>query len=135
MAITYYSANKLLDYNIGGSTYSLPTNWWIGLSTTAIAIDGSGATEPSGNGYARQQVPNSKSYWRYAALGVLQNSQPITFPESVASWGTITHIFLADAATNGNIWYYDALTQSRQVQSLTTVYFVADSFIIQMTNS
>ena len=135
MAITYYSANKILDRNFGITAYSPPATMYFGLSTTTIQIDGTGATEPSGGNYARVGVTNDKTTWGTASNGALTNSIAVTFPESSASWGTITHVFISDASTSGNIWWFDALSPSRQVQSSTTVLFAIGSITVQMNNS
>ena len=135
MAITYYSANKILDRNFGITAYSPPATMYFGLSTTTIQIDGTGATEPSDGNYARVGITNDKTSWGTASNGALTNSVAVTFPESTASWGTITHVFISDASSGGNIWWFDTLSPSRQVQSSTTVLFVIGSITVQMNNS
>lgn len=135
MAITYTSANAALDKFFGATNFTSPATLYVGLSTTAISIDGTGATEPSGGAYARVAVTNNKTNWATAANGSLSNLTAITFPESTASWGTITHVFISDASTGGSIWFYDALTFSRIVQSATTVQFSVGALTAQMTNS
>ena len=95
---------------------ALPTNYYIGLSTSAPTISGSGVTEPSIDaGYARVRLtslsePND---------GVVTNSQAINFNESTASWGTITHFVIFDSATAGNLLMYGALSTPRSVETAT----------------
>lgn len=95
---------------------ALPTNYYIGLSTSAPAISGSGVTEPSIDaGYARVRLtslsePNN---------GVVTNSQAINFNESTASWGTITHFVIFDSATGGNLLMYGTLSTPRSVETAT----------------
>lgn len=133
--ITYTSSNKIIDYNFGGTTYTVPTTLYFGLSTTAINIDGTGATEPSGGSYARVALTNNKTNWSVASNGIITNSTAITFPTSTASWGTITYVAIWDALTVGNIWWYDALTPSRSVASSTTVLFAIGAVTVQMNNT
>jgi len=135
MAITYYSANRVLDFNFGGTSYSQPTNYYFGLSTTTINIDSSGATEPSGGSYARVALTNNKTNWGNASNAALTNSTAVQFTESTASWGTITYVFLSDSLTLGNIWWFDALSPARTVASATTVLFAIGAITVQMTNS
>lgn len=135
MAITYYSANRILDRNFGGTAYSPPATMYFGLSTTTIQIDGTGATEPSGGSYARVAFTNDKTNWGTAVNASLTNSAAVTFPESTASWGTITHVFISDASSGGNIWFFDALSPARSVASATTVLFAIGAITAQMTNS
>ena len=134
--ITYYSANRVLNLNFGNTSYVVPTPLYFGLSTTSINIDGTGATEPVGGAYARVALANAdKTNWSVSTLGSLVNIGVVQFPESTASWGTITHVFIADALSGGNIWWFDALSPTRLVQSATTVLFAASSITVVMNNT
>lgn len=135
MSITYYSANRILDRNFGSTAYTPPATMYFGLSTTAIVIDGTGATEPSGGSYARASFTNDKTNWGDAADAELINDVAVSFAESSASWGTITHVFIADASSGGNIWWFEALSPSRVVQTATTVQFAIGAITVSMTNS
>lgn len=135
MAITYYSANRVLDKNFGATAYSEPSTYYFGLSTTTIQIDGTGATEPSGGAYARVSLANNKTNWGTASNAALTNSTAVTFPESTTSWGTITYVGMWDASTSGNIWWFDSLSPARTVASSTTVLFAVGSITVQMTNA
>ena len=134
MSITYYASNRNLDYNFGSSAYSVPGTLYMGLSTSVIGNDGTGATEPSGGAYARVTVTNNKTNFGPAATGALTNLTSINFVESTTSWGTITYIFFADAISGGNIWYFQSLSPSKIVQAYTTVVFAASALTISMTN-
>lgn len=135
MSVTYYSANRVLDRNFGSTAYTPPATYYFGLSTTTIQIDGTGATEPSGGAYARVGLVNDKTNWGTAANASLSNLASVTFPESTASWGTITHVGMWDALTAGNLWWFDALSPSRAVASATTVLFAVGAITVQMTNA
>ena len=133
--ITYFSSNRIIDNLFGITSFVVPTTLYFGLSTTAINIDGTGATEPSGGSYARVAFINNKTNWSTAANGIITNSTAITFPTSTASWGTITTVAIWDAATLGNIWWYDTLTPARSVASATTVLFAIGAVTVQMNNT
>lgn len=133
--ITFYSANRVLDFNFGGTSYSQPATYYFGLSTTTINIDGTGATEPSGGAYARVALTNNKTNWGNASNASLTNSTAVQFIESTASWGTITYVGMWDASSSGNIWWFDALSPARTVASATTVLFAISAITVQMTNS
>jgi hypothetical protein len=135
MAITYYSANRILDFNFGATSYSSPVTYYFALSTTTPAIDGTNATEPSGGAYARVALTNNKTNWGNASNASLTNLVAIQFPESTASWGTITNVFISDASSAGNMWWFDALSPSRTIASATTVLFAVGAVTVQMTNS
>lgn len=135
MAITIYASNRNIDYNFGNTSYSPPTTYYFGLSTTAINFNGTGATEPSGGSYARVAFTNNKTNWNNASNGELTNAVVIQFPESTASWGTVTHVFMSDASSAGNIWWYDVLTPSRSIATATTVLFAIGAVTIQLNNT
>ena len=139
MAITTTTANKVLDYLFGSIAFSNLSTMYMGLSTTQIQPDGTGATEPStsGTAYARMPIVNNKTNWGTASAASLSNSTAITFPESTASWGTITHVFLAASATVGaaDIWYFEALSVPKTVQTSTTVQFAIGAITVSMTNA
>jgi hypothetical protein len=133
--ITTYSSNRLLDLNFGSTAYTQPATYYFGLSTTTINFDGTGATEPSGGSYARVAFTNNKTNWGTASSGVLTNAAAITFAESSASFGTITYVAMWDASTVGNIWWFDVLSPSRAVASLTTVIFAIGAVTVTFNNT
>lgn len=109
---------------------ALPTNYYIGLSSTTPTTSGTGVTEPSGGAYARVQMANMSQ----PSNGVITNTAAITFPESTRSWGTLTHYVVYDAATGGNLLFYGALANSRTVDSNTTIAFKVGEFTITLEN-
>ena len=44
--------------------------------------------------------------WDAASAGSISNGSEISFPEATGDWGTVTHFFLADAITGGNLLVY-----------------------------
>jgi hypothetical protein len=136
--ISNYQANRILDRSFGNVTFTVPTTMYLGLSTTTINADGTGITEPSAvNGYARVSITNDKTQWGNASTGTLANIAAFTFPQSSSSWGTITYVFLSDSVTigAGNLLFYDTLSPSRTVASLTTVLFAITAFQVLMNNT
>ena len=97
---------------------AIPTAYYIGLSTTAPTVDGTGVNEPSTDaGYARIQLTSLSE----PADGVVTNTLAINFDESTASWGNITHfvIFDSSAADSGNLLMYGELSTPRSVEAAT----------------
>lgn len=116
MALTYDGANALLTCLCGKSgTYAYSTVY-VGLSTTTPSRDGSGITEPSGNGYARVQLgvgtQSETQKMSTPTYGETANTEIIYFPEATGNWGTCTHFCLFSAATGGTCIAYGALTSS-----------------------
>lgn len=130
---THYQANLNLDYDFGRTSYSPPTTLYLALSTTPIAQDGTGCTEPSSTvGYQRVAVSNDKTKWSTANGSELYNAVDLSFPESTGSWGTITHVAIYDSATGGNVRFYEALPTPRQVQPQTSLMFAQQTLRIKI---
>jgi hypothetical protein len=124
-----YWENKILDHIFGKGSYTPPTIY-VGLSTAEPTDDGSGLSEPSGNGYARVQT--SASDWNAAANGSLDNAGSITFAQASGNWATITHFALFDAATAGNMLAYGQLSQPTSISQSDTARFEAGDLQISL---
>jgi hypothetical protein len=131
MSFTNFTEAELLDHLLGGNTagnvYTPPATVYVGLSTADPTEDGSGIVEPVGNGYARVAVPNTSASWS-AATGTpttKSNTGAISFNPASDSWGTLTHFFIADAPTNGNILLKGALATPKQIGGGDTASFAA----------
>lgn len=114
-----YLENALLDHVFKTSAYTVPTNLYIGLSTADPTDAGSGIAEPSGNGYARV----NHNSWDAASGGAIENTGEITFPQATGSWGTITHFFISDASTGGNMLAHGDLPTSKAITTNDTPRF------------
>jgi len=125
-----YLENKVLDHVTGNSSYSAPTVY-VAASTADPTDDGSGAAEPSGNSYAR--VATSAATWGDAASGSITTVTDIEFPEATGSWGTITHIALYDASTNGNMLAHGALAASQAVSSGEVLRITAGNLTLTLS--
>lgn len=94
---------------------TMPTHYFIGLSTTAPTITGTNVSEPSGSGYARVELTTLSK----PSGGVVTNTAAIDFHESTASWGTVTHFVIYDALTGGNLLQYGQLSTPRSIEPAT----------------
>ena len=109
----------------------LQSKVYLGLSSSAPDVDGSGATEPLASaGYSRVEL-NSLDV---PTNGVITNKSEISFPESSASWGTVTHFVLYDAPVNGNLLMFNVLSQARSVEQATIVMVKAGSLKLTLAN-
>jgi hypothetical protein len=124
-----YWQNRILDHIFGKGSYTPPTIY-VGLSTAEPTDDGSGLSEPSGNGYARVQT--SASDWNAAANGSLDNAGSIIFAQASGNWATITHFALFDAATAGNMLAYGQLSQPTSISQSDTARFEAGDVQISL---
>lgn len=132
MSVTLFQANKILNLCFGSVDYAKNTKLYLGLSTTPIARNGTGHTEPTDSAYKRLSFDNNKNTFTQATDGTLKNKVSLSFQESVGDWGTITHVFISDALTGGNILYYDPLDTPRIVQSASSLVFPVNSITISL---
>ena len=110
-----YLELEILDHIFGKGAYTPPTIY-IGLSSSDPTEDGSGIAQPAGGSYARKVT--AASDWAVASAGATSNAAIITFVESTATWGAaLTHFFLSDALTSGNMLGYGTLTTPRTVNA------------------
>ena len=87
-----------------------PTAWHIALYTGA-PDDTGGGTEVSGGGYGRQAVTFTISG------NTASNNAAIEWDTATASFGTVTHVGVFDAASGGNLIAYAALTTSKTIDT------------------
>lgn len=129
-----YLRNSVLNFVFGDVLFDSPANLYLGLSTTPIADDGTGETEPTVGGYARQLIANNKTTWSTAtgADNFVTNAAEITFPESTESWGTLTHFFISDSLTGGNTLISGALTTPKLIEIGDTARFPVGSIRIEL---
>jgi hypothetical protein len=115
MPVSTYLANKLLEHQVGKTSYTMPTVY-VALSSTTPAVGGTGVTEPSGGAYAR--VATSGATWGTAASGAITNAAAVTFPAATADWASgsnLTYGVLYDASTAGNMLGYGVLSTQKNV--------------------
>jgi hypothetical protein len=134
MSLTYTQANTILDEYFGKITPTIPTTYYMGVSTTQIQNDGTGKSEPTDVAYARVPVGNTKVSFSNATNGVVTNLVEFEFPESQVSWGIITTFFLADALTGGSIKVFGQLTNSRTVETGTILVLEPNALQINLEN-
>jgi hypothetical protein len=124
-------ANNVLDVLFGGASTIAPSTWYVGLSTTTPANDGTGVTEPSGNGYARVGVTKNSTSFPAASSRQISNGTTITFPTASGSgWGTVTHFVLYSASSGGTFLGWGALASAQTVASGATPDFPVGSLVI-----
>lgn len=112
-----YLEDELLDHVFGCNSrnWTPPTNIYVALSTADPLDGGTGLAEPSGGAYARMST--AAADWSVSSGGAVSNVNTITFPQATASWGTITHIALFDAASVGNMLAHADLNISKTIDN------------------
>ena len=131
---TNYTESAILNSVFGktsdfGALASAPT-LYVGLSTSDPGEAGSLTGEPTigSAGYARKAT--SASDWTASSGGsAIENAGTLAFPESSGAWAagaSLTHFFLADAASAGNVLFKASLTTARTVSATgVTLSFAA----------
>lgn len=109
MAKSTYLKNKLLDHELGTTTWTKPTVF-LSLHTAQPDPTGTPSNEVTGGSYARQAIAFSA-----ASGGSTSNSGNVSFSSMPAC--TITHWGLYDASTAGNLLMYGTLAASKVVNS------------------
>ena len=119
-AATTYLENKLLSFLFKNNAGSLSTpgdSIYVGLATAVSDAEAGSLTEATFGSYARQQV--TAANWTLTASSADQqtitNAANIEFPASTGTSNTITHAFLVDAASSGNILFVGALDASKTI--------------------
>jgi hypothetical protein len=140
-AMSDYLENKLVDQLFRAQAAAGTATLYVGLYTAAPSDPNTTGTEVSGGSYARVAVTSSLANWagtQAAAStvassgtgGQTSNNNAITFPTPSATWGTVTHFAIYDAATTGNELFWGALTISKTINNGDTVSFPAGSLAI-----
>lgn len=117
-----------------GTTFpTVPANTYVGLATAAPS-DSSFGTEAAYQNYARQPIVSSGSGWTSGAAGTgsISNAAAINFPAAGATGvpATVTHFFIADAVSAGNMLMWAALGASKTVNNGDVVQFAIGALVL-----
>jgi len=126
MSFSNYLEDAVLNHVFGGSAYSAPSTLHIALFTVAPGEDGTGGTEVSGGGYARQTGTFTVS------SGTASNSSAIEYSTATANYGTVVAMGIYDSATSGNLLAYGTLTTSKVVSTGDVLRFNASAIDITL---
>lgn len=121
-AATTYLENKLLAYifkNDSGTFSSPGDSIYVGLATAVSDAEAGTLTEANFGAYARQQV--TAANWTLASSSTdtqtVTNANNIEYSASTGTNNTVTHAFIADAASSGNILFVGALDASKTIET------------------
>ena len=132
-SLSDYAENKATDLFLRGQAFTAPATLYFGLSTAACS-DSSVGTEVTGGSYARVSLTANLTNWSGTQSagstaassgtgGVSSNNVAVNYTTPSAGWGTVTHWFIADASSGGNILFCAALTASKTINSGDSVSF------------
>lgn len=142
-ALSDYLENKIVDHILRATPFTAPATVYVGLLTAAPSDTG-GGTEVTGGSYARVAVTSATTAWNgthgtttgasSGTDGTIENAATITFPTPSASWGTVTHWGVYDAATGGNLLFQAPLTVAKTINIGDAVSFAAGALSLQIDN-
>jgi hypothetical protein len=108
-AKTAYLEKKLLDQVLLGETFTPPATVYLALFTADPGRTGSLTNEISDPAYARQPISFTAAADDDESGSYCENAYDIEFAQATVDWGTVTHVMIMDAETDGNGLYYGAL--------------------------
>ena len=106
--LTNYLEDKIMNHVFGSTTFTKPTNYYVGL-LTATPSDSATGTEVSGGSYARQVCAFTITG---SGIAEAKNTSAITFPTATADWGIVGWVGVYDALSSGNLVAYQNLQKS-----------------------
>jgi hypothetical protein len=127
-AASDFLENELLDHVLGNTAYTQPATIYLGLFTGGTLLEaGTQTDEVSGGSYARELVS-----FAVASTGSSATDATVTFTTATASWGSITHIAIIDAATAGNVLFHGAVTAAKTIDNGDTFQVSAGNLTISL---
>ena len=122
-ASTNYLERRILHYIFKNNSLSFSSpgdSSYVGLATAVSAAETGSVTEANFTNYERQRVPAAS----WTTIGsdstdtqTATNTSNIEFPASGGTNNTITHVFIADASSSGNILFVGELDASKAIAS------------------
>ena len=120
-AATNYLERRILDFIFKNNSLSFSSpgdSLYVGLATAVSAAETGSLTEANFTNDVRKQVTAAN----WTTIGAdstdtqtAKNAANIEFPASGGTNNTISHVFVADASTGGNILFVGALDVSKLI--------------------
>ena len=130
-----YLDNKVLDHVFKGTSYATPTKY------LAIFRSGDGLTENnSGTWDANELQSTAQGYHRIAladstfdaaSSSAIKNNVNYEFPVAESDWGTVSHVAIMDAETEGNVLAWGAIRNPVTMAEQPREILTGDQFIIR----
>jgi hypothetical protein len=138
VGMSNYLALKILDFLFRNQAFTPPATY-VALCTAnpGDTSTGTSISEPSGNNYSRKQVDHvagTSPTWTAAGAttGLVDNTHAITFATPSGTWGSITGVAIVDAATVGNLLFYEIDVTDQTPDNGDTVQFAIGALDVTM---
>jgi len=115
MAKTRYLEGKILDHVLRNIPYTPPTTIYLALFTADPGEAGGIATEITDPAYQRKAVTFSTAVDDVESGKLVKSTIDLDFAQATTEWGTVTHVMLMDAPTEGNGLYYGTVTNPKAI--------------------
>ncbi len=112
-AMSNYLETNFLDHFLGTTGHTFVTQIYLSLYTSD-PTDADSGTEVTGGSYARQAINFNAAA---SPGGTATNNAQLDFPTATASWGTVSHFGLHDAATVGNLHIHGAWDTAKLIDT------------------
>jgi len=130
---SHYAANSALSRMFRNQAWTLPAAWYVALVSAPVAVTDTGSTltEPAGSAYARTSV--GASPWTAVSGGAAQNNNLIQLPTPTGSWGTVVGMAVVDAASNGNVLFFDNDMVDQAISESDDVSFASGALTVSLS--
>jgi hypothetical protein len=131
-----YLEQAVLEHCLGRTPFTAPADLYVVASTAAFdpTLTGTSVVEPADGAYARVLTANDSTTW-----GVPTGSNPVSisnlvqwdFPAAGADWGAVLAVYLADAATVGNLLWGTDVGAGISINAGSTFQIPIGAFVIR----
>jgi len=126
MAISNYLSAALLNATLANVSYTSPATPYVALYSVAPTVS-TGGTELTGSGYARVALTAN------VVNSTATSTANVVFGPATATWSQAVSWAVCDAATAGNILYFNALVPTQTVQNTNTLNFQTGNITVTLS--
>ena len=124
-------ANAILDEEFGGQARSIPSSWYLQLTTTVPTASTPG-TQLSSSVVGRLAVVRNQTNFPAASNGSIKNGVKLDFGTAGADApANVKGVDFYDASTNGNRRRFGVLAAEKPITTGDPVYIAANGLTIQ----
>ena len=127
MDFTNYLADKLVNVTVRNIGYTAPEKVYLALFKTN-PTKASVGIEVNGASYTRPNVTFAEP-----VDGVSQNPAQITYAVATTNWGDVGWVGIMDSKTDGNLLYFTALENSKNILTGDQLKFKPNEIQLQLT--
>lgn len=135
--LTQYGAEKIGEHAFGVSSWTMPSEIWLGLHTSSPGWLGSTSNEIStsgGTNYGRFELTGILSSMD-STTGQILTDSAVEFDAAGTDWGVITHISFHDAEVGGNMIAYEEMLEAQQIVTGDVFQRAPGAIVIQLRGS